>query len=184
MSSFVKRATAGAALCAFAACSPQAPRQSSGVPSPSASSLPPLQIAGRGTATQPLRIIQSRGNRKEYLILAHSLHGNTNGAGAPGTLSATLYDAHVTFYAADGNTLIADAPRALIDQRAKTVILLGGVHARNGAGVRLQCDRLVYDRTTQLVHGTGHVKITSPDGTQATGSTVVSNVTLTSATMQ
>jgi lipopolysaccharide assembly outer membrane protein LptD (OstA) len=131
-----------------------------------------------------MRIIQSKGNRRQYVIIAQSFRGRTNNSGAAGTLNGTFHDAHVTFYARDGSTLVADAPRAMIDQTAKTVTLLGGVHARNSAGVRLQCDRLVYDRTTELVHGAGHVKITSPDGTQASGSTFVSNVTLTSATMQ
>ena len=80
--------------------------------------------------------------------------------------------------------LLAQAPTATIDQATGIVGLEGGVHARNSKGVTLQCDRLTYDHTTEMLHGEGHVIITDPDGLRATGNRFDSNVALTNARMQ
>jgi lipopolysaccharide assembly outer membrane protein LptD (OstA) len=80
--------------------------------------------------------------------------------------------------------MVADAPRALVDESANTVTLIDRVHARNSNGMKLQCDRLVYSRDTGMLHGTGNVIITNAKGMSATGNRFDSDVTMTQTRMQ
>lgn len=169
---------------ALASCNPRSPGPEL---SPSASASPTatpplsLKVTGRGTASQPLRFVQqTKTNRKQYELIAHSFESK----GAAGSVIGRVADAHMTFWAADGSVLLAQAPTATIDQATGIVGLEGGVHARNSQGVTLQCDRLTYDHTTEMLHGQGHVIITNPDGFRATGNRFDSNVALTNARMQ
>jgi LPS export ABC transporter protein LptC len=168
----------------LAACNPQPPKTATEPTagpsvSPSASPLS-LRITGHGTAKAPIRIVQQQGNRKQYQLQASSYESH----GSAGKLKALFQSVHVTFYAKDGTIMNADAPRADVNESANTVTLEGGVHARNSAGMTLACDQLVYSRTTEMVHGTGHVVITDPNGMRATGSRFDSDISLTHTTMQ
>jgi LPS export ABC transporter protein LptC len=168
---------------ALCACNPQAPKTAAApTPSPTASTLalPSLKIIGSGTARQPVRIVSQKGNRKQYQLIARSYVSN----GAAGSAKASFTIPHVTFYARDGSTLVADAPRADIDQSANTVELTGGVRAHNSSGMTLQCDTLRYDRATEMIHGTGHVVITDRNGLHATGNRLDTDITLTHTQMQ
>jgi lipopolysaccharide assembly outer membrane protein LptD (OstA) len=180
----MKRYLAFGIIAALAACNPKPPLHGAGAATPTASStaVPPLRVSGHGTAKQPVRIVGSeqKGNRKQYDLLARSFVSN----GPPASATVTFKIVHVTFYAKSGTRLVADAPRAVLDQTANTVLLEGGVHAHNSAGVKLTCDQLVFNRATELLHGTGHVTIVSPSGLRATGSEFDSNVTLSDARMQ
>jgi LPS export ABC transporter protein LptC len=175
-------ACAAAAL--LAACNPQppkAPANASPTPGASASATPvPLHITGQGTKERPVRIVQARANQRQYELLAHSYESN----GAQGTARATFSNVHVTFYGHDGSSMIADAPRALVDESANTVTLIDRVHARNSNGMKLQCDRLVYSRDTGMLHGTGNVIITNAKGMSATGNRFDSDITMTQTRMQ
>lgn len=176
---------AGSALAlatALAACNPQPPKGAATptpAPHPTASALS-LKITGRGSAHEPIRMFQQLGNRKQYELQTASYESR----GASGKINAILHDVHATFYAKDGTKLTADAPRAVVNQSANTVTLQGGVHAKNSAGMTLACDELVYSRATEMVHGTGNVLITDPNGMRATGSRFDSDLTLTHAQMQ
>ncbi len=177
------RLSALAALALLCACNPQVPKNAappSSSPSPSSSPPLSLKITGSGTAKQPVRIVQQKDNRKQYELLARSFQSN----GASGSARAAFAGPHVTFFGKDGSTLIADAPRAAIDQAADTVELNGGVKARNSSGMSLACDRLVYDRRTEMFHGTGHVTIADRNGFHANGNRVDSDITLTHTQMQ
>jgi LPS export ABC transporter protein LptC len=173
-----------ALACAFlAACNPKPPPNSRSLVAPSASPTAlPLHVSGSGTATRPVRFVatEKKGNRKQFDLLAHSFVSN----GQPGMTTITFHVVRVTFFAKDGTKLVAEAPRAVLDQTANDVRLEGGVTAHNSEGVKLNCDTLLYDRATEMLHGTGHVRIESPTGLSATGSKFESNVTLTDARMQ
>jgi lipopolysaccharide assembly outer membrane protein LptD (OstA) len=91
---------------------------------------------------------------------------------------------HVTFHSKDGSTLVADAPKAIVDQVTNTIEMLGGVHARNNLGTTLSCDSLTYDHLTEMIFGTGHVAFTSATGFRATGNRFESDISLTHTRMQ
>jgi len=166
----------------LAACTPLAPKnQPVANPTPTPSpSLPPLKFTGRGTAAQPVRMIQQKSNRKQYELTARSYKST----GTQGSARATLHQVHVTFYDADGSTLVASAPNALVDQAAKTVTLIGGVRATSSSGMTLACDTLTYSARNEMIHGVGHVVAHGPNGLDATGNRIDSNISLTRTRMQ
>ena len=172
------RPAAAAALLALCACNPQAPSTSSS-PSPSASAAksgPSLHISGQGTAKQPVRWIGRRkDNRIEYELLADSFES----VGPQGKARAVFQNARVTFYDKNGATLAATAPQAIVDQTQNTITLVNGVHAKTGTGMTLQCDQLVYDHDSEMLHGTGHVVMTDPQGFRGTGNSFDSDISLT-----
>ncbi len=175
-------AVAALAACALlAGCNPKVGSTATATPSasPTSSGLA-LRISGRGTATRPVRIVQQTGNRKEYDLLARSYES----VGAEGTALIVFTDVRVTFTGKNGATLYAQAPKALLDQVANTIEMMGGVVAHNGAGTTLRCDRLVYDHATGNIHGTGHVVIASKNGLRATANRIASDISLTHTRMQ
>ena len=171
-----------AAATLLCACNPQVPKDVStpaASPSPSASELS-LRVTGSGTAKQPVRIVQQKGNGRQYELLARSFVSQ----GAPGTARASFTSPHVTFYGKNGSKMIADAPRAIVDQNSNIIQLLGCVTAHNSSGMALKCDTLTYDRATEMFHGTGNVLITEQNGFHATGQRIDSDITLTHTQMQ
>jgi len=176
------RAGALAGLCALlAACNPQAPRATvRSSPTATASPTPlALRITARGTSTQPVRLIDQIHNRVKYDLLASSAESE----GPQGSTRVYVTDARITFHGKDGSTLVATAPHALVDQTHNSVTMLDGVRAHTATGMTLRCDRLVYDRTTEMLHGDGHVRIVDPKGFTATGSSFDSDVSLTHVRM-
>jgi hypothetical protein len=167
-----------------AACNPQPPKAT---PSPSpaaraAATATPLalKITGRGTASRPLRLFQQVHNHIEYDLLASSYESN----GPQGAARGVFRDARVTFHDTKGSTIVANAPRAIVDQSANTVTLIDGVHARTSSGMTLQCTQLVYEHATGMLHGTGNVVVTDPKGFRATGSSFDSDLSLTHIRMR
>jgi hypothetical protein len=181
-----RRVTALGLLAAVVGCNPQAPHGVSGAspPSPTPSAAPPhvasYHFSGHGTARQPIRIVQQRDNRKQYELLAHSYESD----GPQGSARTRFQIVHVTFFARDGSRLIADAPRAIVDEIAKTVTLLPNVHAHKANGVSLVCDELIYMRGSATITGRGHVAISDAQGLHATGNRFDSDVTLSHIRMQ
>jgi LPS export ABC transporter protein LptC len=166
------------------ACNPKV-GTSSGSPAPSPSPTSTgiaLKITGHGTATRPVRIVQTnaKGNQQEYELLAQSFQS----LGAQGSARVSFKDAHVTFHGKDGSTLTAESPTAVLDQAANTIQMSGGVHAQSASGTTLTCDQLLYDHATQMVFGTGHVQIAGKQGFRAAGSKFRSDVSLTHVRMQ
>ncbi len=168
-----------------AGCNPQPPhRTAENSPTATPSELPPLTITGHGTPGRPVRVTgQSATGGKTYELLARSYVSHS----AQNVTQATFQQTQVTFYDKDGTSLQAHAPQARLDDRRKQVILLGGVHAKTSTGLTLQCDRLVYDNATRMLHGTGNVRIAGTQGGQQqvlTGNSFTSDVKLTQMTMR
>ncbi|MEO6912509.1 MAG: LPS export ABC transporter periplasmic protein LptC [Candidatus Baltobacteraceae bacterium] len=166
----------------LAACSPHpqavAPAAATTASPAADATLLPLQITGRGEAGRPVRFIEQDGNRKLYEVQAKSFVGTRGSA-----TNADLHTAHVIFYDRDGTTLIADSPLAVVDEKSKQVTMSGRVHAKTSTGITLTCDVLVYDHSTDRVHGQGNVKITK-QGYTLTGSTIDSDLSLSQVHMQ
>ena len=180
----IRRTFAAVALVTLAACNPKSPN--GGVttpPSPSPGTTPSpvaLRISGHGTQTRPVRFVETKQNRKQFEILTRSFQSK----GAAGTAMLSYNDVKISFYGKDGSVLNATSPQATVDQRTNLVVMSGGVHAKNSAGMTLQCDTLTYDRSTEMVHGDGNVIITNPNGFRGTGNHFDSNIALTDAKMQ
>ncbi|HTV92541.1 MAG TPA: LPS export ABC transporter periplasmic protein LptC [Verrucomicrobiae bacterium] len=171
------------ALAALCACNPSAQTTSTATPNPSpSSSTLSLKISGRGTTTQPVRIVEQQRDtgRVQYDLLASSYETLSQQAGS----RAQFEHVHVTFHGKDGSTLVADAPKAIVDQVTNTIQMLGGVRARNNLGTTLTCDTLTYDHLTEMIYGSGHVTFTSATGFRATGNRFNSDISLTHTRMQ
>ncbi len=167
------------ALLLLAACNPQPQNvHSRPAASPTASGVPPLQITGHGTHSQPVSIGAQKGNRKVYQLVAKSYTSRS----AQSIAQANFQQATVTFYDKDGTKLSARAPAAAVDDKNKLVTLTGGVHAKTSTGLNMICDRLTYDQNTGMLHGVGNVRITGMQGGQKqvlTGNEFTSDVKLT-----
>ncbi len=180
----IRRTLAAVALVALSACNPKSPN--GGItpppsPSPGMTASPvALRISGHGSEKRPVRFIETKQNRKQFEILTRSFQSK----GAAGTAVLSYNDVKIDFFGKDGSELNATAPEATVDQRTNLVVMSGGVHAKNSAGMTLQCDTLTYDRSTEMVHGDGNVVITNPNGFRGMGSHFDSNVSLTDAKMQ
>jgi LPS export ABC transporter protein LptC len=167
-------------LLLVSACNPQAPQSA---PSPAASgaqpkataTAPPLHITGQGSARRPVRIIQQVQNRVQYELIAKSYESR----GAQGKARAVFQDSRVIFHDRNGTTMTATAPQAIVDENTNAVTLVGTVHAKTSTGMELECSRLVYDRTAEMLHGDGNVVITDPNGFRGTGSSFDSDISLT-----
>lgn len=156
-----------------AGCTPQAPGGGA-ASSPSPAAAP---AAGAGTATSPTPVpihVETRGGTGQYITIVESLHGRKiysiralssemrrNGT-SEGT--AELEQPHVTFVDKSGTTTIADAPKAHLTERDKTIVMTGGVHAHTSSGSVLSCDTLTYKGTTERFHGDGNVVLTAQNG--------------------
>jgi LPS export ABC transporter protein LptC len=174
-----------AAAAALSACNPKAPVAA---PSPSGSqSASPgakgldLHITGEGTAKNPVRFVEREAdNRIEYELLAD----RAESAGKSGDAHVVFKNARITFHDKNGSTMTAAAPEAVIDQRASTLTLQGGVTARAGNGMTLTCRELQYNHADQMLHGIGNVVIIDPKGFRGTGSRFDSDISLTHYRMQ
>jgi len=172
-------------LLATAACNPQPPKSTPPPATPGTRARPTasplaLTIRGKGSPNRPVRLIQQVHNRVDYDVLASSYESK----GPQGSARAVFSDARVTFHDPRGSRITANAPQAVVDQTMHTVTLLTGVHARTSAGMTLQCDQLVYEQATGMLHGTGNVVVTDPKGFRATGSSFDSDISLTHMRMQ
>lgn len=175
----------GVAALVLAGCNPQ-PRHQPGqtpTPQPTQAGLPPLEIVGHGTAREPVTVTGHQRGRKTYVLLAQSYESRS----VKSITQATFAQTQVTFYDKDGTSLQAHAPQARLDDRRKQVILSGGVHATTNTGLTLVCDELVYDDASELLHGSGNVRVTGRQGGQQqvlTGNSFTSDVKLTRMTMR
>jgi LPS export ABC transporter protein LptC len=157
------------ALLAAAGCGPHGGPASTGSPAPG--SVPtvtpvPVHVRGFGTKDQPSVLTGIKKGRRIYVIRSTAFEGDSAG-GADGT--AVLQETHITFVDRSGAVTIAEAPKATVKQRDKSVFMTGGVHARTADGAVLTCDTLRYDAGTERFRGEGHVVVTGPNGDQLGG---------------
>ena len=154
-----------------AGCAPHAPPSGAAAPAATAaaSATPtavPIHVETRGGNGQYVTIVESLRGRKVYTIRALSgvaqRYGTEQGSGE-------LEQPHVTFVDKSGVTTIADAPKARVFERDKTVVMSGGVHAHTSSGSVLTCDTLTYNGSTERLHGEGNVQLSAPNGLQLGG---------------
>jgi Lipopolysaccharide-assembly, LptC-related len=178
--------TVVAVTAVLAACSPHAPAPSahpsagasggpaSAVPTPSASALP-IRVVTQAGNGQYVTIVQSVKGRKVYTIRALSSVGEQTAAG---DAVATLVQPHVIFVDRAGARTIADAPKAQVTERDKSVVMTGGVRATTSQGNVLTCDVLTYAGATERLRGEGHVRLSSPSGFELGGDHLAGDVRL------
>ena len=126
----------------------------------------PVHVRGVGTARTPTVLSESKNGRRVYTIRAMQFEGDIAGATEG---NAAVQEPHVTFVGANGTPTYADAPKATVDQRDKSVVMTGGVHARTEEGSTLDCDTLRYDTATERFDGEGHVVLRGQNGVVLTG---------------
>jgi LPS export ABC transporter protein LptC len=137
-----------------------------GSPGSAATATPvPVHVRGFGTKQNPSVLTGTKKGRRIYVIRSTAFEGDI--AGADGT--AVLQDTHIAFFDRSGSATIAEAPKATVKQRDKSVLMTGGVHARTADGAVLTCDTLRYDAGTERFRGEGHVVVTGPNGDQLGG---------------
>ncbi|HVA37553.1 MAG TPA: LPS export ABC transporter periplasmic protein LptC [Candidatus Dormibacteraeota bacterium] len=132
------------------------PPAASASPAPAAAStLPPLRVTAKASGKVPVVIESFRpdGQRRYRLEAQRATYDNAHGL-------ARFQQTHVVFYG-EGRRLTVDAPHAVIDHRAQTVTMDGGVRAVSQDGVVLTCRRLVYSTKTDHVVGDGDVRMVS-----------------------
>jgi len=180
--------------CAFAiGCAPKPPPQTPASASPAASPSPSIVVAATPSASatpapsltddEPVRAI-SRGTSHEP---AHYIVRNPRGQimydvrsstvvydrASDGTAVATFTTPHVTFQAPDGRVVIADSPKAVAHDRDKSVVMIGGVHAKTSDSKVLTCTTLTYDERNAQILCVGNVVLTDTKTNQtATGETL------------
>ena len=156
-----------AGLLAAAGCGPHGAPSSTGSPAPGAAATPvPVHVRGFGTKQNPSVLTGTKKGRRIYVIRSTAFEGDIAG-GADG--SAVLQDTRIAFIDRSGAATIAEAPKATVKQRDKSVFMTGGVHARTADGAVLTCDTLRYDAGTERFRGEGHVVVTGPSGDQIGG---------------
>jgi LPS export ABC transporter protein LptC len=164
--------SAGAALGAFlillTGCGGKGPESA---PSPSPSPAPtrtflPIKLRSTSVGSKYIYLTKQKNNRKVYVLRADSQTGEYFGQN---TGRSDFTHPHVTFFDAQGRTMVADAPRGTVLEKDKSVVMSGGVRARTQAGMTLSCDTLHYNDETQMMHGEGNVVLTSPEGEQLRG---------------
>jgi LPS export ABC transporter protein LptC len=143
-------------------------------PSASATALP-IRVVTQGGSGKYVTIVQSVRGRKVYTIRALSSVAQR----APsGETVATLEQPHVTFVDRGGGSTIADAPKAQVTERDKSVVMTGGVRATTSQGNVLTCDTLTYNGATEKLRGEGHVRLSSPNGFELAGDHLAGDVRL------
>ncbi|HEV3088927.1 MAG TPA: LPS export ABC transporter periplasmic protein LptC [Candidatus Elarobacter sp.] len=141
------------------------PTPSAPIPAASATQVP-IRIETQGGNGQYVRIVETNHGRKIYTIRA--LSGNMQRTGTNEAVG-DLEQPHITFVDKNGTTTIADAPKAHLAERNKTVVMTGGVHAHTSGGSVLACDTLTYNGNTERFHGEGNVRLTAPNGLELSG---------------
>jgi LPS export ABC transporter protein LptC len=145
------------------------------LPSPSAaatafvSTAPPIDFHGSRIGSRYVYATKRKGTKQVYVLRADTVNAVYNGTA---TGRSAFTNPHVVFYGDAGKRLHADAPAGTVEEKDKTVVMTGGVRARTDDGMTLRSDVLRYDDETQIVHGTGHVVVTFPQGEELQGETV------------
>jgi hypothetical protein len=177
MSCVPRRVLAALAAAAVGACAHAGPAASPArAPRPPAAATElPIHVESEGHVSDAQTVIEHGRQRPLYEILALSDVGDRS---ANGDERVTFDQAHITFHTADGNRLIADAPRATVEDRTKEVVMTGGVRAQTQDGAILTCATLHYNGRTDRLHGEGDVRLTSAQGFVFTGDRLDGNVRL------
>lgn len=176
------RTALGLALAAVLAGCGRPPAQPAASPGPTASPAPsasatalPLRVVTQGGSGKYVTIVQSVRGRKVYTVRALSSVAERSPSGQT---VATLEQPHVTFVDRTGGTTVADAPKAQVTERDKSVVMTGGVRATTSQGNVLTCDQLTYSGSSERLRGEGHVRLVSPNGFELGGDHLAGDVRL------
>lgn len=137
-------------------------------PAPSSTTLP-IKVTSNRVGKRLVTLTEQKRGRKVYVLRADA---NESDRFAAGTGRSVFTRPHIVFYEPGGKTLTADAPIATVEELSKTVVMSGGVRARTQDGIELTCETLRYDDTTEHIHGTGNVVVTTPRGERLEGNTI------------
>ena len=129
----------------------------------------PILFEAPRTGDRYIYNTEQRGNRKVYVLRADSEKGVYFGEN---TGQSTFVNPHITFFGTDGKRLVADAPAGLAVERAKTIKLMGGVHALSQDGIKLTSKTMTYDGATETIHAQGDVVMDSAEGNELRGDTL------------
>lgn len=159
----------GALACAFALVSCGGGKPSP-APSPSAASAAepsaiPIRIRDVHVPSKYIYLTEQKKNRRVYTVRADS---NVSVRLSQGSGHSDFVRPHVTFYQHKG-MLVAESPHARVEERDRSVLMDGGVHARNSEGMTLQSDTLRYDDGAETLHGDGNVVIVTTQGAELRG---------------
>lgn len=147
-------------------------------PSPTPSAVPPedepVRAISRGTKREPAHyIVRNPHGQIMYDVLSSTV---VYDRASDGTAVATFTTPHVTFAAADGRTVIADSPKAVAHDKDKSVVMIGGVHAKTSDNKVLTCTTLTYDEPHAQILCVGNVVLTDTKTNQtATGETLATD---------
>jgi LPS export ABC transporter protein LptC len=125
----------------------------------------PITIKERHVGSRFIYLTEQKKNRKVYVIRADS---NVSIRLSQGSGHSDFVNPHVTFYENKG-TLVADSPHARAEERDRSILMDGGVHAHNSEGTTLQSDTLRYDDGAETLHGDGNVVIVTAKGEELRG---------------
>jgi len=157
-----------AAAVVLAACgggkAPPAPTATPTQIVPGASAVP-IKIKERRVGSRFIYLTEQKKSRKVYVIRADS---NVSIRLAQGSGHSDFVNPHVTFYESKG-AIVADSPHARAEERDRSILMDGGVHARNSEGMTLQSDTLRYDDGAETLHGDGNVVIVTAQGEELRG---------------
>jgi LPS export ABC transporter protein LptC len=148
-------------------------------PSPSAT-IVPIFVHSNAVGKSYINITQQERNRRVYTLRADKQIGSYLGGNSA---VSDFINPHVTFYDKDGKTLISDAPRAHVVEADRSVVMTGGVRARNEQGLTLTCDTMRYDERSDTIVGTGNVVVTTTDGGRYTGQRIDADLRFSQMTM-
>jgi len=159
-----------AAACSSCTSAGHAGGGASPAPGPSGSvrnvpTAPPIRVVNKRVGSKYIYLTEQKRNRVVYVLRADS---NTSIRLAEGAGRSDFVRPHVTFYNG-GRTIVADAPRGTVEERDRSVLMSGGVHARTEKGMTLSSDTLSYDDANERLHGEGNVVVTTPQGEQLRG---------------
>ncbi len=135
----------------------------------------PLLAHSERSASQYYYFTVKKENRTLYQIRADS---NDSQRSSAGDARSEFLRPHITFFGKDGSQLVADAPKAVAEERTQTVRLDGGVHAHTSDGTTLTSDVLIYDKRTERVRADGNVVISRKSGEEIRGPHVDADLTL------
>jgi hypothetical protein len=125
----------------------------------------PIRVRDVHVPSKYIYLTEQKKNRKVYVIRADS---NVSVRLAAGSGHSDFVRPHVTFYQKSG-MLVADSPHARAEERDRSILMDGGVRARNSEGMTLQSDTLRYDDRAEALHGDGNVIIVTPQGEELRG---------------
>jgi LPS export ABC transporter protein LptC len=128
----------------------------------------PIHLSSHRVGSKYIYLREQKKNRLVYVLRADS---NTSIRLAEGAGRSEFQNPHVTFYNGP-RTIVADAPLATAEERDRSVLMSGGVHAITDKGMTLTSDTMRYDDAAERLHGEGNVVVTTPQGEELRGDTL------------